>query len=63
MDFLFSFPVVVVFAIAGAVVVSAATILQARKTIGAERARLLNRAGYTLTGISVLLFIIAGFRG
>lgn len=62
MDFLISGPVVIAIAIVGAVASTLATMLEARKSMGAERARQLNRAGYVAMGISMLLFVIAGFR-
>ena len=60
MDFVFSRPAVITLAILGAIVSTAATMLQAR--IGAARAKQLNRAGYVFMGASMLIFIIAGFR-
>ena len=62
MDFIFSRPVVIALAILGAVASTLATMLQARNVIGAARAKQLNAAGYGFMGVSMLLFIIAGFR-
>jgi len=49
-------------AVAGAVPSVAASVLQVRGMISAERARQLNLAGYVLMGISIALFILIGFR-
>ena len=63
MDFLFSRPMVVVsLAILGAVASTLATLLQARNIIGEARARQLPAAGYACMGVSMLIFIVAGFR-
>jgi hypothetical protein len=62
MEFLFSRPVVVSLAILGAVASTLATLLQARNIIGEARARQLHRAGYAFMGVSILFFIVAGFR-
>ena len=62
MDFLFTRPVVITLAVLGALASTAASVLQVRGVISAERARQLNLAGYALMGISMALFIIAGFR-
>jgi hypothetical protein len=62
MDFLVSRSVVVGLAIIGAIASTVASMLEARQKINASRARQLNRAGYVAMGISMLLFIIAGFR-
>ena len=62
MDLLLSRPVVIGFAILGAVASMLATTLQARNRIDAARATQLNRAGYVAMGVSIVLFILAGFR-
>jgi len=54
--------VVIGLAVAGAVFSTAASLLQARGSIGAARARQLNLAGYVLMAASMALFIVAGFR-
>jgi len=54
--------VVITLAVLGALASTAASVLQVRGVISAERARQLNLAGYALMGISMALFIIAGFR-
>jgi hypothetical protein len=56
-------PVIIGLAIAGALVAVAASALQVRGKVSAERARQLNRAGYVLMGLSMALFIIVGLRG
>jgi predicted membrane channel-forming protein YqfA (hemolysin III family) len=53
---------VITLAVLGAVLSTAASALQVRGKIGAARARQLNLAGYVAMGISMLLFIIAGYR-
>ena len=62
MDFVFSRPVVITLAVLGALVSTLATILQSRNVIGPARAKQLNAAGYGFMGVSMLLFIVAGFR-
>lgn len=53
--------VVVSLAVVGAAMVTAASLLGGRIT--AQRAVWLNRAGYAITWLSVLIFIIVGFTG
>lgn len=53
--------VVIGLAILGAVMVTSASLLAGR--LGPARAVWLNRAGYAVTGVSVLIFIIVGFMG
>ena len=53
--------VVISLAILGALLAMAGSALEDR--IGKRRAFLLNRAGYTLTGASILIFIVVGFSG
>ena len=62
MDWPFTRAAVITLAVAGAVASSAASILQVRGLISAERARQLNLAGYVLMGISMALFVVIGFR-
>ena len=62
MDLIFSRPLVIALAILGAVASTLATVLQSRNVIAAPRARQLNVAGYCCMGVSMLLFIVAGFR-
>ena len=63
MDWLLTRETVIALAILAAVLSVAASVLQVKQRIGAERARQLNRAGYVLMGISMLLFIFIGYRG
>jgi hypothetical protein len=53
---------VITLAVLGAVASTAASALQVRGKINAPRARQRNVTGYVLMGISMLLFIIAGYR-
>jgi hypothetical protein len=53
--------VVIGLAIAGAVLSTAASMLQVRGVLGERGARNLNVAGYAFMGVSMLLFVIAGF--
>ena len=62
MDWLLTRETVITLAILAAVLSVAASVLQAKQIIGAARARQLNAAGYALMGVSMLLFIVAGFR-
>jgi amino acid permease len=59
-EFLTSRPVVIALAILGAVASTLASALKPR--LGADRAKQLNAAGYGFMGVSMLLFIVAGFR-
>lgn len=63
MELLFSRPVVVAFAVLGALLSTAASILQSRGLVGEGGARILNYAGYGFMGASMLLFVLAGLRG
>ncbi len=56
-------PVVVTLAILGAAMVTAASLLKSREATASRlrMAGVLHYGGYALTGVSVLLFIIAGF--
>ena len=62
MDWLLTRAAVITLAVLGALASTAASMLQVRGLISAERARQLNLAGYVLMGISMALFIVAGFR-
>ena len=62
MDWLLTRAAVITLAVLGALASTAASVLQVRGVIGAERARQLNIAGYVLMGISMALFIVIGFR-
>jgi hypothetical protein len=62
MDWLATREVVITLALLGAVFSTGASLLQGRGKIGAPRARQLNVVGYACMGISMLLFIIAGYR-
>jgi uncharacterized protein with PQ loop repeat len=53
---------VIILAVLGAILTIAASMLQVRGRISALRARQLNLAGYVLMGISMALFVVAGFR-
>lgn len=62
MDWLVTRETVITLAVLGAVASTAASALQVRGKISAARARQLNVAGYVCMGLSMLLFIIAGYR-
>ena len=62
MEWLLTREVVVSLAVLGALPSVAASVLAARGGISSARARQLNLVGYSLMGMSMLLFIIAGFR-
>ena len=62
MDWLLTRETVITIAILAAVLSVAASVLQVKQIIGAARARQLNLAGYALMGVSMLLFIIVGYR-
>ena len=49
-------------AIVAAIASTASSVLQVRGILSAPRARQLNIAGYVLMGVSMLLFIIVGYR-
>jgi len=61
-DWLVTRETVITLAVLGAVASTAASALQVRGKISAGRARQLNIVGYVLMGLSMLLFIIAGYR-
>ena len=62
MDWLLTREAVIALAVLGAIVSTAASVLQVRGRIGAARARQLNLAGYALMGVSMALFVFIGFR-
>ena len=62
MDWLLTRGAVITLAVLGALASTAASMLQVRGLISAQRARQLNLAGYVLMGISMALFIVTGFR-
>ena len=62
MEWILTREAVIAIAVLGALPSVAASILQTRGSIDAARARQLNVAGYVLMGISMVLFIIVGFR-
>ena len=55
--------VVIGLAIAGAVLSTAASMLQVRGKLGERGARNLNYAGYAFMGASMVLFVLAGLTG
>ena len=63
MDFLLQRGVVVTLAVVGAVLSTAASVLRSRGRLGDSGARGLNYAGYAFMGLSMALFVLAGFRG
>ena len=60
MEVLLGKPVVVALAIIGALLSTAASLLQARNHVSAGTGRVLNWAGYGVMGASMLLFVLAG---
>jgi len=62
-DWLVSREAVIALAVLGAAFSTASSWLEVRKKITAFRARQLNLAGYACMGVSMLLFIVAGYRG
>ena len=56
-------PVVVAFAVLGALLSTAASVLQVRKKLSEQGARRLNYAGYAAMTVSMLLFVLAGLLG
>jgi hypothetical protein len=63
MDFLLARPVVIGLAILGAVLSTAASMLQSRGMLSEKNAKLMNYAGYGAMGASMLLFVLAGLLG
>ena len=62
MDWLLTREAVIGIAIVAAIASTASSVLQVRGILSAPRARQLNIAGYVLMGVSMLLFIIVGYR-
>jgi len=62
LDWLLTREACITFALAGAVLSSAASVLRIRQAVSAKSAKLMNYAGYAAMGASMLVFIIAGFR-
>jgi hypothetical protein len=62
MEWLFTRPVVVTLAIIGALLSTLAPMLQGKGWLSERGAHRLNMAGYVVMGISMLFFIVAGFR-
>jgi len=62
-DLLATRPVVIALALAGAACSVAASAMQARGWVGAAGATWINRVGYVFMGVSMALFIVAGYRG
>lgn len=60
MEVLLTRPVVIALAIFGAVLATAASVLQRRGMVSERRALILNYAGYGFMGASMLLFVLAG---
>lgn len=60
MELLLTKPVVVTLAVLGAVLCSLASFLQTRGRVSEKTGRALNRAGYSVMGASMLLFVLAG---
>ena len=63
MELLLTREAVISLAVLGAMFSTASSVLQVRGKISALRARQLNLAGYVCMGISMLLFIVVGYRG
>ncbi len=63
MEFLLNRTVVVTLAVLGALVSTAAALLQRRRMISESQAHRLNRLGYIFMGASMALFIAAGLLG
>jgi hypothetical protein len=63
MDLLWSRETMIALAIVGGVLSVAVMVLQAAGRIGPEWVKRLNRAAYGFMLASVMVFIVAGFRG
>ena len=63
MELLLTKPVVVSLAVVGALLSTAASMLQRRQALSERRARFLNYAGSGAMGASMLLFVLAGLWG
>jgi len=61
-DWLLTRETVIALAILAAVLSVASSVLQVKHVISVARAKQLNVAGYVLMGVSMLLFIIIGYR-
>jgi high-affinity Fe2+/Pb2+ permease len=62
MEWLLTREAVITLAVVGAILSVAASVLQVRGAINAPRARQFNLVGYALMAISMILFIVIGFR-
>jgi hypothetical protein len=62
MEVLLTKGVVIALAILGAILSSSVSFLQTRRYIGEKTARAINYAGYGCMGVSMVLFVIIGFR-
>jgi hypothetical protein len=62
-ELLLNRPVVVTLAVIGALLATAASMLQRRGIVGERGARVLNYAGYGFMGASMVLFALAGLLG
>ncbi len=63
MELLLSRPVVVALAILGAVLSTAASILEAKGVLGPRGGKVVNYTGYAAMALSMALFAFAGLRG
>jgi hypothetical protein len=63
MEFLLTRPAVVALAILGAVLSTAASILQTKGILGSRGGKVLNYTGYAAMALSMALFAFAGLRG
>ncbi|HXL74624.1 MAG TPA: hypothetical protein VN967_02105 [Burkholderiales bacterium] len=63
MELLLSRPVVVALAILGAVLSTAASILEAKGILGPRGGKVVNYTGYAAMALSMALFAFAGLRG
>lgn len=63
MELLLSRPIVVALAVLGALLSTAASLLQRRGLLTERAAQTLNYAGYGVMAMSMLLFVLAGLRG
>jgi hypothetical protein len=62
MDWWVTREAIITLAVLGAIASVAATVLRSSGRIGAGRAQQLNTAGYGLMAVSILLFIVVGFK-
>ncbi len=63
MELLLSRPAVVALAILGAVLSTAASILEAKGVLGPRGGKVVNYTGYAAMALSMALFAFAGLRG